>query len=204
MHAACSSSTPAPDATTVDASIGGLIIELVAKGGVPQMPASNIEITRVVLGMTTLRAIGDAAPGDLRTTRTDLDEMEWRDNLVPIPQLFPTAPPGVYSMVDLRIADSPLSSVAISINGRAARGGNLIPFEIQNLTADVGVAISINTVLTPRQYVTTTIELDVPALVQDIDWDAVPLTTEGRMFIGDGDAGMSTVVSRLPTAFAQR
>ena len=200
MHTACSSDSTMPDAAVPDASTGGLTIELVAKGGVPQMPEATVEITKVVIGMRTIRAIGDAAPGDMRTTRTDV-ELEWRDNLMPIPHLFPMAPPGVYSMVELRVGDSSKSAAAIDIAGRATRGGNLVPFEIENLVSEVPIAITVNTVLPPRMIATTTIAVDVAALVEDIDWDSVPLTAEGRLYIGDGDPGMASVVSHIATAF---
>jgi hypothetical protein len=201
MHVACSSDSTMPDAATADASTGGLTIELVAKGGVPQMPQATVEITRLVIGMKTIRAIGDAAPGDMRTTRTDL-ELEWRDNLMPVPHLFPMAPPGVYSTVELRVGDSTKSAAAIDIVGRATRGGNLVPFEIESQTSEVPISIAVSTVLTPRTIATTTIEVDVAALVEDIVWDSVPLTTEGRLYIGDGDPGMASVVSEIATAFA--
>ncbi|MBA3498904.1 MAG: hypothetical protein M4D80_27450 [Myxococcota bacterium] len=206
MHAACSGGAPAPDALTADASTGGLVIEVVAKGGVPQMPEPTIEITRVTIGVKNLRAIGDAAPGDLRTTRTDAEpnniDLDFYDSFVPVPQLFRDAPPGVYSSVELRVADSRLASAAIDVLGRASRGGNLVPFEVKCALSEVPITIAVNTVLMPRMLATTTIEVDVAWLVKDIDWDAVPLTAEGRLFVGDGDPEMASVVSNVATAFS--
>lgn len=193
-----------PDATVADASTGGLIIELVATGGVPQIPEQGVEITLAVLGVQTIRAIGDAAPGDVRTTRTNLKDHEWSENTVPIPQLFPLAPPGVYSTIELRVADSSVSSAAIIIGGRVTRGGNVVPFEIQSTSTDVAIEVNVNTVLAPRQLATTTVAVDFGKVIGDIDWATVPLTTDGRLFIGDGDADMASVVANLKIAFAQR
>ena len=206
MHAACSGGAPAPDALMADASLGGLVIEVVAKGGVPQMPDSKVEINYVLVSVKTLRAIGDAAPGDMRTTRTDAApnniDLDFHDGFVPIPQLFPEAPPGVYSSVQLQISDSRLASAAIDVIGRASRGGNLIPFEVKSALSEVPINIAVNTVLMPRVIGTTTIEVDVARLVKDIDWDSVPLTTEGRLFVGDGDPEMASVVSNVAAAFS--
>jgi hypothetical protein len=192
-----------PDAPEVDAANGGLTIELVAKNGVPQMSTIDVEITKVVIGATSIRAIGDAAPGDMRTTRLSY-EFEWRDHLVPIPFKFPEAPPGVYSMIDFHVADSELSSVAVGILGRVRRAGTLVPFEVQNQTASVTVTIPIDVVLVPRTGAIATIELDVAALVDGIDWDAVPLTADGTLYIGDADAAMPGVITRVATAFTAR
>jgi len=203
MHGACSSNASTPDATTADAAIGGLVIELVAKGGVPQMPDADVEITRVTLGARALRAIGDAAPGDMRTTR-DHYEFVWPgDSTIPIPILFPDAPPGLYSRIELRVADSSLGGVADAVNiiGRARKGGNLVPFEIKNMTADIPVTVTVETVLAPRVIAMTTIEVDVAALVDDVDWDAVPVGPGGVLFIGDSDPEMVEVTKDIATSF---
>ncbi len=167
------------------------------------MPDADVEVTKVVLGAATIRAIGDAAPGDLRTTRTDY-QFEWRDNLMPIPVLLPQAPPGVYSEVELRIAPSAASADAVNIIGRANRGGTLVPFEIDNNTSTIPISVTVHTELAPRQIAVTSIEVDVAALVDSIDWSAVPLTTDGRLYITDGDPAMASVVASLGTAFRQR
>jgi len=171
------------------------------------MPTSNVEISYVLISVKTLRAIGDAAPGDVRTTRTDpdLDPMVWQASptgpLVPVPHLFPQAPPGVYSTIELRIDDSSLSAAAFDITGRVTRGGNLVPFEIQSRMTELSVEIAVMTVLPPRELATASISVDVAELIEDVDWDSVPLTGEGRLFIGDGDPNMADVISELATAF---
>ncbi|HLL20889.1 MAG TPA: hypothetical protein VK427_02110 [Kofleriaceae bacterium] len=203
MHAACSSSPSLPDAIDIDASIGGLTIELVALGGVPQMAAPTVEILSVTIGMKSLRAIGDSAPGDLSTTRLDR-ELVWSETRTPIPQLFPHAPPGLYSRVEIRIADWPAASAAIGVTGRAVRAGTLVPFEIKGESIDVPIDVVVNTQLQPREFVISTIQVDVAALVRDIDWNTVPLTGDGKIVIGDGDPALAGVVSRLPMMFAQR
>lgn len=197
-----------PDAQVHDAARGGLVIELVAKNGVPQTIEGDVMIETVTVGVTMLRAIGDAAPGDMRTTRTDSDDrpvppFDWKDNLNPAPLLFEDAPPGMYSTLELRIADSLRAPAAVIITGRAPRGGNLVPFEIKALAATVSASVDVNTLLPPRGMETMTIQLDVGSLVDDIDWDLIPLSGEGRLFIGDGDPQMSKMTSQIAGAFKE-
>lgn len=189
----------------MDAPPGGLVIELVAKNGVPQTIEGDVVIERLVLGVTMLRAIGDAAPGDVRTTRTDdkLPAFEWKDSQNPVPHLFPDAPPGMYSTVELRVADSIHADVAVSVSGRVPRGGNVVPFEVTSIVANVPISVAVTTLLPPRGIETTTIEVDVADLVEDIDWGQVPLSGEGRLFIGDGDAQMSKMTSQIAGAFRE-
>jgi hypothetical protein len=162
-------------------------------------------IERVVLGVTMLRAIGDAAPGDVRTTRTDdkLSAFEWKDGQNPVPHLFPEAPPGMYSKVELRIADSIHADAAVDISGRVPRGGNVVPFQIKTLVAAVPISIDVNVVLPPRGTETVTIEVDVADLIEDIDWGTVPLTGDGRLFIGDGDPQMSKMTTKIDDVFRE-
>jgi hypothetical protein len=206
MHAACSSNSSTPDAHMPDAAIGGLVVELVAKNGVPQTTSDGVDINYVQLGAKMIRVIGDAAPGDVRTTRTAI-EFEWMDTpagpTVPIPHLFEQAPPGMYSTLDLRVGDSEKSDAALLIRGRVSRGGNVVPFEVQSLAADIPVAVSIAMALPPRALATLSIELDVASLIEDVDWNAIPLTGEGRVFLGDGDPQMSKVISELDGAFRE-
>ena len=203
MHVACSGGTPSPDALASDASIAGLTIELVAKGGVPQMPDVDVEITKVTMGARAIRAIGDAAPGDMRTTRSSY-EFEWRDNLMPIPLTFSAAPPGLYSTVELDVADSDASTTALTILGRTRRAGDLVPFEIVNFTANVPITVAVETVLPPREIAVVSIEVDVAALIAAIDWSAIPLTGDGRLYMTDGDPQMDSVIAAVATAFAAR
>lgn len=167
------------------------------------MPTPDVEITRVVIGATTIRAIGDAAPGDVRTTRPEY-VFEWRDNLSPIPFLYDDAPPGHYSSVELAINNSRISTEAIGIIGRARRAGNLVPFEISNRESEIPIAIAINTVLDPRKIAVVMIEVDVASLVANIDWASVPLTSDGKLEIRDGDAQMQPVVAAAANAFSAR
>jgi len=167
------------------------------------MATADVEITKVTIGATTIRAIGDAAPGDVRTTR-DKYQFEWRDNLSPIPLIFTSAPPGLYSRVDFQVNDSAVSADAINIIGHARRGGMLLPFEIDNNNSEIPIDVGINTVLAPREVAMTTIELDVADLVDDIDWTTVTVTGDGRLYITDGDPAMTNIVSNLATAFTQR
>lgn len=190
----------------LDAAPGGLVVELVAKGGVPQTTDDGVAIERVLVGAKLMRVLGDAAPGDVRTTRTGID-FEWKVTstgpTVPIAHLFELAPPGMYSTLELRVGDDDETEAAFIMGGRVSRNGNVVPFEIKTLSADLPITVPITLTLPPRMQQTLTIQLDTPSLVEDVDWDAVPLTGEGNLFIGDGDAQMAKVTTELANAFKE-
>jgi hypothetical protein len=102
----------------------------------------NPDLERVVIDLENVRAVGDAAPGDERTTRDELhlewwggdDDGEEEPNNEPVLVSFDLAPPGLYSNVyaevkhyrfegkleadgerDFRIEDEPPGTLAIAI-----------------------------------------------------------------------------------------
>jgi hypothetical protein len=109
----------------------------------------------------------------------------------------------MYSKVELRIADSIHADAAVDISGRVPRGGNVVPFQIKTLVAAVPISIDVNVVLPPRGTETVTIEVDVADLIEDIDWGTVPLTGDGRLFIGDGDPQMSKMTTKIDDVFRE-
>ena len=165
------------------------------------MPAPTVEIELARIHTSKIRILGDSAPGDMRTTRTDDTPARccnfiWQESLGAVPQLFPSAPPGVYSELDLDLG----GELALVVTGRASRGGTLFPFEVRS-DADIPVNIPVNIELIAREFATAKIEVDVAAFIKDVDWDTVSPTPDGRLFIGDGDPGMATVVPNVATAF---
>jgi hypothetical protein len=195
-----------PDARVADARTGGLVIEMVVKGGVPQMVGEEIEIELLEIGALMLRAIGDSAPGDHRTTFPKPDaSFLFQSGAPAVPLLLPEAPPGLYSAVEMHVADTEASlHGAVYMLGRVRRGGTVVPFEIKNVASDVKVNVAVAVALVPREFATATVELDAAELVEDIDWDNVAITGDGKLYIGDGDGEMPRLVSAIPTAFKSR
>jgi len=132
---------PGPDAPP---GAAGLVLEF---RGVPSLTANlggdfGAELERVQIDLENVRAVGDAAPGDERTTRDSLrlewwggdDDGEEAPNNDPVLVTFSQAPPGLYSNVyaelkhyrleghvetdaerDFRIDDEPPGEFALAI-----------------------------------------------------------------------------------------
>src|SRR4029079_15907615 len=135
---------PGPDAGE---GAAGLVLEF---HGMPMLTASlggdfNAELEEVRIVLENVRAVGDAAPGDERTTRDEL-RLDWYGasdddggdpaNNEPVLVTFDQAPPGLYSNIysevvhyrmqgqvevesnerEFDINDSPSTALAISIS----------------------------------------------------------------------------------------
>jgi hypothetical protein len=160
---------PGPDA---EGGAAGLVLEF---HGVPTLTAHldgdfPAELEEVRIDLVNVRAVGDAAPGDERTTRDQL-RLEWWGadddgsepaQNDPVLVTFNEAPPGLYSNVyaevvdyrmrgqvqvevggedrDFSIDDTPSSALAISI---ALGGVTLEAGETQHVSIDVSCATAV-------------------------------------------------------------
>jgi hypothetical protein len=92
------------DASPPDATGGpGLDVSFGAKqGGIPGNLTSDLVLTSAKFVPQFLRVIGDAGPGDTRTTELGFD-LSWSDAHTPPTINFPSAPPGLYSNLSMEI-----------------------------------------------------------------------------------------------------
>ena len=155
---------PGPDAPP---GAAGLVLEF---RGIPPLPAElggefNPELEEVRIDLEDVRAVGDAAPGDSRTSRDELllewggDDDDGENDVVRV--TFDQAPPGLYSNVfaevkhywlegvvetdvehDFRVDDEPESALAISI---PLGGVTLEAGETRVITIDVSCGPAIET-----------------------------------------------------------
>lgn len=177
----------------------GLTITFALDTAFPVTTADNTIIDRIDMRATSVRAIGDAAPGDARTTRFDY-RLRWEGSDRPEPIRFEDAPVGLYSSVDLDLAADG-ESVSIEIAGECTRNGSRVDFEIES-DAALSIAITTNEMLAPGGAAAIEIAVAIEAAVAVIDWDAQPLDGEGDVVIGDGSAAMTQILAALRTSFS--
>lgn len=187
---------PGSDGTPIDARPDGgdgqgLTLEFVT-ASLP-IRAGAAAIDEIELECSSIRAIGDAAPGDARTTQLDY-RLRWREDDTPEAINFEEAPVGLYSSVGLRLAESG-DRVAFVLRGTTTRQGQLVDFEIES-TAALDLSVTVDEMLSPGGAATIQLTLEASDLVIGIDWDAQPLDG-GKIAIGDGDAAMTQVISAL-------
>lgn len=194
-----------PDATAPadDASpgSGGLVFRWKLDKGLPVEAGSSVTIDSIELRLRDVRALGDAAPGDARTTRDAL-ELTWKPPEAPEPLAFRSAPPGLYSELQGRLAGDG-GGFAFRIRGTAPwRDGELHAFEVEDEGATAfSVALS-NVELKAGAEKGLDIELRTDFL-GDVDWSALDLD-QGVIELETGDPQMPSVRAALVEALRQK
>lgn len=177
----------------------GLTITFALDTAFPITTADNTIIDRIDMRAASVRAIGDAAPGDGRTTRFDY-RLRWDGSDRPEPIRFEEAPVGLYSSVDLDLAAEGDAS-SIEIAGECTRNGSRVDFEIESEAA-LSIAITTNEMLAPGGSAAIEIAVAIEAAVAAIDWDAESLDGEGDVTIDDDSAAMTQILAALRTSFS--
>ena len=194
LAAACLGSPPgydekdAGDEPTADAGpdaapgAAGLTFVWIADPDPPAQLDGDVTLTEVRLDLRDLRAIGDSAPGDERTSRDQLD-LRWEDRDEPVPLVFEHAPPGLYSSLQFDIGGDGQGN-AFLIRGTVVRDGMTLPFEISDQSA-LPVSVPLAFELQAGETRTIDVSLAIGAAVGDIDWSMVELD-EGELELDEG------------------
>ena len=96
--------------------------------GVPGPVATGLTVQELHIAYSSVRLIGDAAPGDARTSQGDT-EIEWDATRGPPPIEFPAAPPGRYQRLELGVGGG---AEAFAIHGTVTLGGTPTRFEVED------------------------------------------------------------------------
>jgi hypothetical protein len=190
-----------PDARVIDAADGGgggasLGFEFPTA---PVLPATVgvVEVDELRVWLRDVRATGDSAPGDDRTTRADL-ELEWREGRMPSPLVFGSAPPGVYARLDARLGRSSGDDHTWELRGRVHRSDGVFELELEGgATAAISVSLDALTLgATPR---VATIELSL-AFLATIDWESLP-TDGDHIDLDDDHPALDAMTAALAAGF---
>ena len=137
--------------------------------------------------LRNLRAIGDAAPGDERTTLSDLT-VGWGNEASAPTVLFDEAPLGLYSQISAEITQ-------YTITGTVNVNNTVYPFQIIDIPP---VAISTTTSLSGVMVVageitTVVVELQVKDIVKELDWDGVSPNGDGVLVVDGNDINIGEI-----------
>jgi hypothetical protein len=194
---ASSGADPDADPNDPDAMFNptsGLVFRFRARPELPTEPDGEyrIEITKAVFELQNVRAVGDAAPGDERTTRPtmllDLAQDE-------VDLSFPDAPPGVYSFL---IAET----VTYSIEGTVTfgEGEDETQFEIED---DLSMSITLNVDLKSQSLGADLLEIpikaDVRKLPREVGWQS--FSQDEEVEIGPSYNKIGDLRNKLPEVF---
>lgn len=181
---------PGPDA----AGAQGLQINWSTTPTVPGS-AGAAQIVSVELDLSSLRALGDAAPGDARTTATSV-ELDWSAGTVPAPIAFPAAPAGLYASLEL---GSGGEDEHLRLDGTVEVRSETYTYRIED-EAPLSVSLAVDAMVVPGARTEIGVVLDVAAVLAAVPFDQLePDGDELRLEAGDPE--MAAVRAALASAF---
>jgi len=185
---------PPPDGGEVpDGGAGGLVFTWHTTPAIPSTGADGIRIDEVQLQLRDVRAIGDAAPGDGRTSRASLT-LEWDGSHAPDPLRFDQAPPGLYSTLALRVEGG------YEIRGGVLRDGTWTPCKIEDDAAGP-VSVPLDALsLEVGHTVTLPIQIDLAAVMNAVRWADVPVDDD-ELVVDEDSPQIAAVRQRLQHVF---
>src|SRR5262249_20981845 len=173
----------------------GLEIDFVAAPPLPNV-ASGVSVDECRVWLRDLRVIGDAAPGDSRTSLAQL-ELDFEPGRNPPGVLFPQAPPGHYSQLAARLGRSDGSN-SFQIRATVTGGGQTYELEIRDDTpADISVALSVRV---ENQAVAVPSALAL-SLLGSIAWSTAPHDDNNRIELDGTSPITATVRAALVAGF---
>lgn len=175
-----------PDAT-------GLTVTWSVTPPTPGPIRTGLDVQELHISYSSVRLIGDAAPGDARTS-AGRTELEW-ERSVPVPLDFPAAPPGLYAVLELGVGGG---DEAFAIHGMVDRGGTPIPFEIED-EAPNPVTLGLAVELRAGASATVPVRVELAQVLAAVDFDALPVVN-GHIELHRNDPQMARVRSALATA----
>jgi len=193
---------PGPDAGD---GAAGLVLEF---HGVPALTAElggdfGAELEEVRIDLENVRAVGDAAPGDSRTTRDQL-RLEWYGgdddggepaNNEPVLVTFDQAPPGLYSNVYAELTD-------YRMQGKVVVETNERDFDIDD-SPSTPLAISIplgGVTLEAGETRHVSIDVSCADAVRETRWDEVG-EEDGNLVVDSGSPQIAAVRETMQAAF---
>lgn len=165
-----------------------------APEGLPTPPHGmfDIRIDRAELYLVDVRAVGDAAPGDSRTTVGSLP-LDFR--MTELALSLPNAPPGVYSFLIAEVN-------RYKLRGRVQIGGEGYEFEIDDSPS---MPLTLNVDLEGRTLEsgveTIGIKAELRKIVDAVNWQAFQGEDDDEIEIGPGFNKIGDVRKKVSEAF---
>jgi hypothetical protein len=147
---------------------------------IPGNATSDVTVSKLLFRIANLRVIGDAGPGDNRTS-ADSFQVEWAQGMAPAALTFANAPTGLYSHL-VFLADGNLVDYSYEIEGTAKVDGNVTNFKIHD-RSPVPVSLDTSTMLEPNQVSSLGIDVRVDHALSSLDWSK--LNNQGGTLVLD-------------------
>ena len=161
----------------------------------------DVRIATATLQLTELRLLGDAAPGDARTSRTALT-LAWGAGSAPPPLVFDQAPPGLYSELEFGLSadDGEDNAQAFDVTGQVKLNGELVPFTL-GVTFDLTVSVPLSIDLAAGTSESFTVRADLGHVIDAVHWQDLPLVGGARVLDDSATAEVDNARKALGEAF---
>lgn len=202
LVAALASACHTDDTTTPDGDIdgdAGLTVRWSTRPiGWPADLGSNVTLESAQFAVDSLRVIGDAGPGDLRTTE-DAFELRWRAG-EDLPQdiKFDNAPTGLYSQLALQI-DGNVVEDSYELKGTVVVNNNVEDFVIEDANP-LPINLSIDKSLSAGSTATIDIEIDFAHAISSVDFTTLN-KSDGALQLDEGDVDIVEFRKKLVESF---
>lgn len=144
-------------------------------------------IASLTFRIANLRVIGDAGPGDTRTSIDSL-ELDWATDAKPNPVAFADAPTGLYSHVIL-LADGNLINYSYEITGTTKLDGNVMPYQIHD-RSPLAISLDTSAMLEPNANASLGITIRIDQALQSLDFHKLS-NNNGTLVLDTFDNAMS-------------
>lgn len=158
---------------------------------------SKVTLESARFALDSLRVIGDAGPGDLRTTK-DAFEVRWAQSEAPGDIMFESAPTGLYSQLALQI-DGNLVEDSYELRGTVVVNNNDEDFVIED-SEPLPINLSIDKSLSAGARSTIDIEIDFDHAISAVDFSMLN-KSDGKLQLDEGDPQIVELRKKLGEAF---
>ncbi len=196
---ACHTSDPGtPDGGGVDgdgsAGTAGLHVAFTSDPApIPGTIDDGFTLELASFNFDNLKVIGDAGPGDPRTTANAFG-VKWDSQSSPAPIDFANAPTGLYSKVSFQI-DGHLLSDSYAIKGHVTVAGITSPYEVEDRNA-LSLSLDCSRQLAAGGTGTITVKFAFKDALESVNWSAVPMD-DGKYELVTSDPQMPLFRSKL-------
>ncbi len=191
----------ADDTTGADAAVGpsGMIVQWSTAPGLPSSIDNGISIERARFALGSLRVVGDAGPGDPRTTASAVEMCFAWSALCANPEdiAFDDAPTGLYSQVALEFDGD--SNDAYEIRGHVVVGSDELEYRIED-SSPLAFNVDIDEMVSPGETATVKLRINFAHALEAVAWDTIDVN-DGRLELASGDAQMSSFRAKLAESF---
>jgi hypothetical protein len=196
---------PQDDTQHDDADVGpsGLIIHWSSAPSDWPSTVNGVTLERARFAVESLRVVGDAGPGDMRTTATTLEMgFDWTsDGQRPEDITFDDAPTGRYSQVAIVFDHTSGSGPddSYEIRGTVDVNSQNWDFRIQDANP-LPFNVAIDEMVTPGEVATINLRINFTHALDSVNWSSIS-PSDGRLEIDESDSMITVFRQKLIESF---